>query len=158
MRADAPAWPPKARASSTSTDNPCEAAYTAVASPAGPAPTTATSYSFSASSSGVMPRQAPASASVGSRNTWPFGQNISGSSSSETPARSSKASASRSSAGSRAVAAEKALDAREIGRARRADKCGTGAALVDQPHAAKDEGAHHDLADFGGADHQGADM
>ena len=37
-------------------------------------------------------------------------------------------------------------------------KGGTGAALVDQPHPAQDEGTHHDLADFGRADHQGAHM
>ncbi len=57
-----------------------------------------------------------------------------------------------------AVAAEKALDAREIRRAGRADKRRAGAAIVDQPDPAQDEGAHHDLADFGRADHQRADM
>lgn len=43
MRMLAPAWPPNACASSTTTDSPSDAAYTAVASPAGPLPTTATS-------------------------------------------------------------------------------------------------------------------
>ena len=43
MRALAPAWPPKARVSSTATESPSDAAYTAVASPAGPEPTIATS-------------------------------------------------------------------------------------------------------------------
>ncbi len=43
MRAEAPACPPKARESSTITDNPSDAAYTAVANPAGPAPTMAMS-------------------------------------------------------------------------------------------------------------------
>jgi hypothetical protein len=44
MRALAPACPPNDRLSSTITESPSEAAYTAVASPAGPAPTMATSY------------------------------------------------------------------------------------------------------------------
>ncbi len=39
MRAEAPAWPPNERQSSTRTESPSEAPYTAVARPAGPAPT-----------------------------------------------------------------------------------------------------------------------
>ena len=71
------------------------------------------------SSSGVMPRQMPASASVGRFSTVPFGQTISGSSSAETPARSTTARPSASSAGIEhrvgiAVAAEKALQAARV--------------------------------------------
>jgi hypothetical protein len=43
MRDDAPAWPPNARQSNTMTERPSDAPYTAAASPAGPAPTIATS-------------------------------------------------------------------------------------------------------------------
>ena len=57
-----------------------------------------------------------------------------------------------------AVAREKALDAYDVGRIRVPDQQRAGAAFLDQRHAAQDEGAHHDLAQFGRADHQRADM
>src|SRR6266404_1112755 len=77
MRALAPAWPPNARQSSTITRKPSEAAYTAVASPAGPAPTTATSYSSSWSAESSMPRQRASVDSEGFSSVEPFGQTTS---------------------------------------------------------------------------------
>ncbi len=65
MRALAPAWPPKERQSITITRKPSEAAYTAVARPAGPAPTTTTSNSSSCSMVSTMPRQRASALSVG---------------------------------------------------------------------------------------------
>ena len=56
------------------------------------------------------------------------------------------------------VAAEKAFEPQQIGRAGPADEQRADAALLEQPDAPQDEGAHHDLADLGGADHQRADM
>jgi hypothetical protein len=57
-----------------------------------------------------------------------------------------------------AVAGEKALQAHELGVARAADQHRAGAALLDQPDAAQDEGAHDHLADFRRADHERAQM
>ena len=57
-----------------------------------------------------------------------------------------------------AVAGQETLQPHKIRRIRLADEDRADAALLQQPNAAQDEGAHHDLADFGGADHQGADM
>ncbi|CKT03434.1 Uncharacterised protein [Mycobacterium tuberculosis] len=77
MRALAPACPPKARQSSTITRRPSEAAYTAVARPAGPAPTTATSYNSSRSAVSTMPRQRASASSVGFTSTEPSGHTAS---------------------------------------------------------------------------------
>jgi hypothetical protein len=85
MRALAPAWPPDARCSTTSTDSPSEAAYTAVARPAGPAPTISTSNTCSGSSWGSMPMQRASMLSVGLKRTPPSGQTTSGSCSGEAP-------------------------------------------------------------------------
>ena len=80
MRALAAAWPPKARCSRASTDKPSEPAYTEVARPAGPAPTTTTSHSLS-SISGSRPIQKPTSALLGFFFTTPSGHTTSGQSS-----------------------------------------------------------------------------
>ena len=48
MRDEVPAWPPGASRSTSSVRNPSDAPYTAAASPAGPAPMMATSYSAAA--------------------------------------------------------------------------------------------------------------
>ena len=79
MRALAPACPPKARSSITSTESPSDAAYTAAASPAGPAPAMTTSYTVSSVPASSMPMQRASSLSVGLRSTSPSGQIASGS-------------------------------------------------------------------------------
>ena len=56
------------------------------------------------------------------------------------------------------VARQEALQAEEIGRAAAIDQQRTGAAILDERDAAQDEGAHENLAELGGADHQRADM
>ncbi len=53
-----------------------------------------------------------------------------------------------------AIAAEKALQADKIRRARNPHQHRAGAALIDQPDAAEDEGPHDDLAHFRRTDHQ----
>ncbi len=103
MRELAPAWPPNARLSITSTDRPSEAAYTAVASPAGPAPTTATSNVAFASGRSFMPRQRPSSLSLGLRSTMPLGHATSGSSAAVAAAETTHAFASSSVSGSNTV-------------------------------------------------------
>ena len=55
MREVLPACPPGPTASMTIVSSPSEAAYTAAARPAGPAPTTTTSYTRRGSISSVMP-------------------------------------------------------------------------------------------------------
>ena len=57
-----------------------------------------------------------------------------------------------------AVAAEKILKARQVRRAGNSHQHRSRAAVLDQPDAAQDEGAHDDLADFRRADHQRTDM
>jgi hypothetical protein len=57
-----------------------------------------------------------------------------------------------------AVAREKALQPHELRRARPTDQHRARAAVLDQPHAAQDEGAHERFADVRRADHQRADM
>ena len=78
MRALAPAWPPNERASHTATLSPSDAAYTAVDSPAGPLPTTATSYTLSWATPRIMPIARASSVSLGLRSTVPSGATTSG--------------------------------------------------------------------------------
>ena len=73
MRALAPAWPPNERQSSTATRRPSDAAYTAVDSPAGPAPTTSTSKMPSQTRSSIMPSAVASCVSLGSTSTVPSG-------------------------------------------------------------------------------------
>ena len=110
-----------------------------------------------------MPRHMAASASLGRFRNEPLGQIISGSSSrlhAETLDRRA-----RLLVGGRVehrvrigVARQKTLQPHQIGRAGAADQQRADAALLDQRDAAQDEGAHDDLAEFGRADHQRADM
>jgi hypothetical protein len=57
-----------------------------------------------------------------------------------------------------AVAAEKDFQSRDVGHAGTADQRAADPAPFEQPHTAQDESAHDDLADFGGADHEGPHM
>jgi hypothetical protein len=99
MRAEAPAWPPNARQPSTSTESPSDPAYTAVARPAGPAPTMATSYTRLGSMAPTRPMQRASSLSPGLRSTWPPGHTTMGSCPGSIWKRSISAFASQSVSG-----------------------------------------------------------
>src|SRR5260370_20427397 len=88
---DAPVWRPNERLSTARPVSPSDAAYTATARPAGPAPTTITSYVVPGLISGTIPSPTPASASLGRRSTVPFGQITIGKSAACTPRRSTRA-------------------------------------------------------------------
>src|SRR3979411_21725 len=88
---DAPATAPDERLSTTRAESPSDAAYTATARPAGPAPTTITSYVVPGLISGTIPSPTPASVSLGRRSTVPFGQIRIGKSAACTPRRSTRA-------------------------------------------------------------------
>ena len=57
-----------------------------------------------------------------------------------------------------AVARQEALQPDEVGRAAAVDQQRARAACLKERDAAQNEGAHEDLADLGGADHQRANM
>ena len=73
-----PAWPPGATASMTAVRRPSEAAYTAAARPAGPAPTMARSYSPRRGAA-IIPSPAATCATVAPSSRVPSGRTQRGS-------------------------------------------------------------------------------
>ena len=80
-----PAWPPGATASMTTVRRPSDAALTAAASPAGPAPTIVRSYS-GRDGAAAMPRPAATCSTVADASRDPSGRMHSGSADGATSA------------------------------------------------------------------------
>ncbi len=97
-----PACPPGPTASITSVSRPSEAPYTAAASPAGPAPTTTTSYTWPSTGRKARPRWAASSLTVGLRSTA-FGVTTTGTSLRRTPMLAMSTSMSPTSGPSRSI-------------------------------------------------------